>query len=160
MGVALGTGLQEYYISHDLMSKTWWDILANGVKWLKANESVLTDAHWIGGDPGSGHDIQKRGNEPKDIYGFASLGAKKGIVILRNPSDKAQSIDVNLDALLETPKARRAATFTPTMIFNSTTAYENAGKPGAFQPIWPATTADTVTWTLPPFATILFEIAE
>ena len=160
MGVALGTGLQEYYISHDLMSKTWWDILANGVKWLKANESVLTDAHWIGGDPGSGHDIQKRGNEPKDIYGFASLGAKKGIVILRNPSNKAQSIDVNLDALLETPKARRAATFTPTVIFNSTTAYENAGKPGAFQPIWPATTADTVTWTLPPFATILFEIAE
>ncbi|MBQ9693322.1 MAG: hypothetical protein IJV69_01005 [Kiritimatiellae bacterium] len=159
MGVALGTGLQEYYISPKLMSKTWWDILANGVKWLKANETVLTDSHWVGGDPGAGADMQKRGNEPKDIYGFASLGIEKGIVILRNPSNKPQDIAVNLDALLEMPEAGRAATYTPTVVFNSTTAYENAGKPGAFQPVWPATTADTVTWTLPPFATILFEIA-
>ena len=160
MGVALGTGLQEYYISPNLMSKTWWDILANGIKWLKKNETVLTDAHWIGGDPGDGKDLQKRGNEPKDIYGFASLGAEKGIVILRNPSDKPQHITFNLDAFLETPRARRGTPCTPTVIFNSTTAYENAGKPGAFEPIWPATTKDVVTWVLPPFATILFEVAE
>lgn len=157
MGVALGTGLQEYYITPSIMSETWWDILANGVKWLKQNESVLTDAHWIGGDPGDGHDLQKRGNEPKDIYGYASLGTEKGIVMLRNPSNKPQTITASIDTWLEMPNARKGTSFKPVVIFNSTTAYENAGKPGAFTPAWPKTTAETVTWTLPPFTTFLFE---
>ena len=159
MGVALGTGLQEYYISHKLMSDTWWDILAEGVKWVKANESTLADAHWIGGDPGGGKDLQKRGNEPKDIYGYASLGKEKGIVMLRNPSGKPQTITASLDNWLEMPTARKGATFTPAVIFNSTNAYENAGKPGAFTPAWPATTAEELSWTLPPFTTFLFEVA-
>lgn len=157
MGVALGTGLQEYYITPSLMSETWWDILADGVKWLKQNETVLTDAHWIGGDPGDGHDLQKRGNEPKDIYGYASLGEQKGIVMLRNPSNKPQTITASIDTWLEMPNARKGTSFKPVVIFNSTTAYENAGKPGAFTPAWPKTTAETVTWTLPPFTTFLFE---
>lgn len=157
MGVALGTGLQEYYITPSIMSETWWDILANGVKWLKQNETVLTDAHWIGGDPGDGHDLQKRGNEPKDIYGYASLGEQKGIVMLRNPSNKPQTITASIDTWLEMPNARKGTSFKPVVIFNSTTAYENAGKPGAFTPVWPKTTAETVTWTLPPFTTFLFE---
>jgi hypothetical protein len=158
MGVALGTGLQEYYITPSLMSKTWWDILANGVKWIKANEATLTDVHWIGGDPGDGHDMQKRGNEPKDIYGYASLGKEKGIVILRNPSNKPQTITASIDTWLEMPAARQGAAVKPTVIFNSTNAYENAGKPGAFAPVWPKTTAETITWELPPFATFLFEV--
>ena len=157
MGVALGTGLQEYYITPSIMSETWWDILADGVKWLKQNETVLTDAHWIGGDPGDGHDLQKRGNEPKDIYGYASLGEQKGIVMLRNPSNKPQTITASIDTWLEMPNARKGTSFKPVVIFNSTTAYENAGKPGAFTPAWPKTTAETVTWTLPPFTTFLFE---
>ncbi len=160
MGVALGTGLQEYYITPSLMSKTWWDILADGVKWLKANEKTLTDAHWIGGDPADGADMQKRGNAPKDIYGYASLGEEKGIVILRNPSDKPQAIKVDLEGWLEMPKSKRGEAYTPTVIFNSSSAYENAGNPNAFVPVWPATTADqTIEWTLPPFTTFLFEIA-
>ncbi|MBR5592150.1 MAG: hypothetical protein IKW38_06480 [Kiritimatiellae bacterium] len=158
MGVALGTGLQEYYITPSIMSETWWDILANGVKWLKQNETVLTDAHWIGGDPGTGHDLQKRGNDPKDIYGYASLGKEKGIVMLRNPSDKPQTITATIDAWLEMPNARKDTAIKPVVIFNSTTAYENAGKPGAFAPVWPKTTGETVTWTLPPFTTFLFEV--
>ncbi len=158
MGVALGTGLQEYYITPELMSKVWWDILANGVKWLKANETVLTDAHWIGGDPADGHDMQKRGNAPKDVYGYASLGTEKGIVILRNPSDKPQTVTVDIDGWLEMPAARKGATYTPVVIFNSTDAYENAGSPDAFKPTWPATTADKAEWVLPPFTTFLMEV--
>lgn len=158
MGVALGTGLQEYYITPTFMSAVWWDILAEGVKWLKANESTLADAHWIGGDPGSGADLQKRDNAPKEVYGYAALGEKKGIVILRNPSDKSQTVRGTLDGWLETPKARQGIAYKPTVIFNSTTAYENEGKPGAFAPVWPATTADPVEWELPPFATVLFEV--
>jgi hypothetical protein len=159
MGVALGTGLQEYYITPSFMSETWWDILANGVKWLKANETILTDSHWIGGDPGDGHDMQKRGNGPKDIYGYASLGKEKGIVILRNPSDKAQTYTLNLDKVLEMPAGQTAKAITPTVIFNSSAAYENEGSATAFQPTWPKDTATPIDWTLPPFTTILFEVA-
>ncbi len=158
MGVALGTGLQEYYITPDFMSETWWDILANGVKWIKENEATLTDAHWIGGDPGSGHDLQKRGNAPKDIYGYASLGDKKGIVILRNPSDKTQTYALNLDNVLEMPTGEGAKNVKPTVIFNSSSAYENEGSATAFKPVWPKDTATTIDWTLPPFTTILFEV--
>ncbi len=158
MGVALGTGLQEYYITPKLMSKVWWDILADGVKWLKENETVLTDAHWIGGDPADGHDMQKRGNAPKDVYGYASLGEKKGIVILRNPSNLPQTVTVDMDGWLEMPKARQGMRYTPVVVFNSTDAYENKGSPEAFTPVWPATTADKVEWTLPPFTTFLMEV--
>ncbi len=158
MGVALGTGLQEYYITPALMSKVWWDILANGVKWLKANEATLTDAHWIGGDPADGPDMAKRGNAPKSIYGYASLGQNKGIVILRNPSDQTRTLSATLDGWLEMPRARQGVPVKPTVIFNSTSAYENAANPKAFVPTWPATTAEPLTWTLPPFTTLLFEL--
>jgi hypothetical protein len=159
MGVALGTGLQEYYITPGFMSKVWWDILANGIKWIKKNEAVLTDVHWIGGDPGSGADMAKRySSSPKDIYGYAALGDRKGIVILRNPSNNAQTITASIDQWLEMPAARCGCKFKPVVVFNSTAEYENAGKAGAFSPTWPTTTAETVQWTLPPFATFLFEV--
>ena len=159
MGVALGTGLQEYYITPQFMSATWWDILAKGVKWIKANESTLMDSHWIGGDPGEGTHYGNTRGPAKDVYGYAALGEKKGIVILRNPSDKAQSYKLVLDDVLEMPGAAKASKFKPTVIFNSSAEYENTNSPNAFKPIWPRNTAQEVEWVLPPFATILFEVA-
>ena len=159
MGVALGTGLQEYYITPQFMSETWWDILAKGVKWIKANESTLMDSHWIGGDPGEGTHYGNTRGPAKDIYGYAALGKKKGIVILRNPSDKAQSYKLVLDDVLEMPGAAKASKFKPTVIFNSSAEYENVNSPNAFKPLWPRNTAHEVDWVLPPFATILFEVA-
>ena len=159
MGVALGTGLQEYYITPQFMSATWWDILAKGVKWIKSNESTLMDSHWIGGDPGEGTHYGNTRGPAKDVYGYAALGEKKGIVILRNPSDKAQSYKLVLDDVLEMPGAAKASKFKPTVIFNSSAEYENTNSPNAFKPIWPRNTAQEVEWVLPPFATILFEVA-
>lgn len=159
MGVALGTGLQEYYITPQFMSATWWDILAKGIKWIKANESTLMDSHWIGGDPGEGTHYGNTRGPAKDVYGYAALGEKKGIVILRNPSDKAQSYKLVLDEVLEMPSAAKASKFKPTVIFNSSAEYENTNSPNAFKPIWPRSTAHEVEWVLPPFATILFEVA-
>lgn len=158
MGMALGTGLQEYYITPDFMSEVWWDILANGVKWLKANESVLMDSHWIGGDPGSGHDMAKRGNEPKDIYGYASLGEEKGIVILRNPAATSQKITVDLIDWLELPKVMQQASCESKVVFNSTAEYENANSDKSFNPTWPQSVNEKIVWELPPFTTFLFEV--
>jgi hypothetical protein len=53
----------------------------------------LVDSHWIGGDPGAG-----------EIYGYASWTPRKGILVLRNPSDKAASINIDLETTFELPK--------------------------------------------------------
>lgn len=105
MGVACGTGLQEYYITPKLMHEKWWDILADGVKWLKANEKVLKDVHWVGGDPCFGKDAAEGANPAGDVYGYASYfeGKKgaKGVVILRNPKGTSQSLTTSLSKLFE-----------------------------------------------------------
>ncbi|MCR5413687.1 MAG: enterotoxin [Kiritimatiellae bacterium] len=104
MSVACGTDLQEYYITPSLMHEKWWDILADGVKWLKANVDTLVDVHWVGGDP-----LGDKAN----VYGYASWkpgkGKKpgKGIVILRNPSKDAQTFKSSLAELLELPESEK-----------------------------------------------------
>jgi len=51
----------------------------------RANAGVLVDTHWIGGDPGRG-----------DVYGWASWQPRGGIVVLRNPSDKPGTCELEL----------------------------------------------------------------
>ncbi len=103
MGVGCGTGLQEYYITPGLMHPSWWDVLADGVKWLKANEAVLRDVHWIGGDPVVGK------GPSGEIYGYASAGKGKGIVTIRNPADKPQEFSGTLANILDLPAAQAGA---------------------------------------------------
>ena len=96
MGVACGTGLQEYYITPGLMHPGWWDVLAAGVKWIKANTETLRDVHWVGGDPLDG--------EHGSIYGYASADAKKGIVVLRNPDSEVHTFEESLAKVLDLPR--------------------------------------------------------
>lgn len=128
------------------------------VETVSGNPAALTDVHGIGGDPGDGADLKKQNqSQPKDIYGYAALGDTKGIIMLRNPSNQTQTISGTIDQWLEMPSARQGLRVNPTVVFNSTTAYENAGQSGAFSPTWP-TTAETLNWPLPPFTTFLFEV--
>jgi hypothetical protein len=53
---------------------------------------VLKDTHWVGGDPAW-----------LEVYGWASWRKRKGILVLRNPSDKAQSMSVDLGKAFELP---------------------------------------------------------
>ena len=87
-----GTQLQEMYITPALLSSNDWDILARTAKWSQANQAILRDSHWIGGDPGK--------LEP---YGWASWSPAKSIVVLRNPSDKPQTFTLELAKALELP---------------------------------------------------------
>jgi hypothetical protein len=89
---ASGTGLQELYISADLLSEEDWDELAVAAKWSRARADTLRDSHWIGGDPA-------RGN----VYGWASWSAGRAVIALRNPSGHAQSLSLDLAAALELP---------------------------------------------------------
>lgn len=88
-----GTQLQELYITPSLLTKQNWDDLAEAAKWSRANASVLKDTHWVGGDPAW-----------LEIYGWASWTPKKAILVLRNPSDKPQSIKLDPQIVFELPQ--------------------------------------------------------
>jgi hypothetical protein len=87
-----GTQLQEMYITPGLLTKENWDDLAEAANWSRANAAVLKDTHWIGGDPGK-----------LEAYGWASWRPEKGIVVLRNPSDKAQEFLLDVGKAFELP---------------------------------------------------------
>ena len=88
-----GTQLQETYLTPALLKDNDWDVLAESAKWSRENAGVLVDTHWIGGDPAM-----------LEVYGWASWSPGKGILVLRNPSDKEQDFSVNVAQAFELPK--------------------------------------------------------
>ena len=87
-----GTDCQELYITPSLMSQENWDALAEAAKWSHDNANVLVDTHWVGGNPAEG-----------EIYGWAAWSNRKGILSLRNPSDKPGSITLDIGKVFELP---------------------------------------------------------
>ncbi len=94
---ATGTGLQEMYISPDLLSERNWDVLAGAARWARARAAVLRDSHWVGGDPARGQ-----------VYGWASWTPGRAVLALRNPGARAQSFGFTLGQLLELPRGEAA----------------------------------------------------
>ena len=98
---ATGTQLEEMYITASLLSEQNWDDLAEAAKWSRSNAEVLKDTHWVGGDPAW-----------LEVYGWAAWTPKKGILVLRNPSNREQVMRLRLvDAFalpLGTPKVYSA----------------------------------------------------
>jgi hypothetical protein len=88
-----GTQLQEMYITPSLLSEQNWEDLAEAAQWSRANADVLQDTHWIGGDPAK-----------LEVYGWASWSPRMGILVLRNPSDKPQTMRVRLQEAFELPQ--------------------------------------------------------
>lgn len=88
-----GTQLQELYITPALLTSENWDTIAEAAKWSRANADVLVDTHWIGGSP-----------RKLEVYGWASWSPRKGILTLRNPSDKPQQISLDAAEIFELPK--------------------------------------------------------
>ena len=87
-----GTQLQEMYITPSLLSNDDWDTLAETAKWSRANADTLVDTHWLGGDPAM-----------LEVYGWASWSPRKGIVVLRNPSNKSRDFTLDLNRAFELP---------------------------------------------------------
>ena len=88
-----GANLQEMYTHASVMTPQTWDVLAEAARWSRANADVLQDTHWVGGDP-SQH----------QVYGWASWTPRKGILALRNPDDRPQSIDLDIADAFELPE--------------------------------------------------------
>ena len=88
-----GTQLQEMYVTPALLSSGDWDTIAECAKWSRANAGTLVDTHWVGGDP-----------QRLEPYGWASWSARKGILTLRNPSNAAQDIVIDVARAFELPE--------------------------------------------------------
>ena len=93
MAVASGTQLQEFFVTPAMMSPKAWDAAAEAITWMRKNSDVLVDSHWVGGDPGEA-----------EVYGYASWAPRKGVLVLRNPSEAAADITISLQTLFELPK--------------------------------------------------------
>ena len=89
---ALGTNLQELYLSPDLMDAKAWDDLADSVRWSRRHTALLTDSHWVQGDPLKG--------EP---YAYAAWRRDEGVLCLRNPDDQPRTITLDIGATFELP---------------------------------------------------------
>ena len=90
---ASGTGLQEMYISPDLLSAQNWDELAAAARWARERAATLRDSHWLGGDPARG-----------EVYGWASWSPQGAVIALRNPSAAPQNMRLDLATALELPR--------------------------------------------------------
>ena len=86
-----GTQLQEMYVTPTLTPRDW-DTLAECATWSRRNAATLVDTHWIGGDP-----------KQLEVYGWASWSPRRGIVTLRNPSDRPQRFALEVARAFELP---------------------------------------------------------
>lgn len=97
---ACGSELVEVYADFALMNSikggALWGDLAECIRWQKAQEDVLPDVHWVGGNPWDG----SRAN----VYGWASWNGRKATLALRNPAASAQTFTTTLREALEIPE--------------------------------------------------------
>jgi hypothetical protein len=89
---ASGTGLQELYVSPDLLTLQDWDLVARAARWARKRAPVLKDSHWQGGDPAR-----------DQVYGWAAWSPERSVIALRNPASRPLSYALDLAAALELP---------------------------------------------------------
>ncbi|MBO7067227.1 MAG: hypothetical protein J6W52_00890 [Bacteroidaceae bacterium] len=96
---ACGSGMVEIYADFSLMNsinggKLWGD-LAECIRWQKAQEDVLPDVHWVGGNPWDG--------SKANVYGWAAWNGERATLALRNPSASTQTFTTTLREALDIP---------------------------------------------------------
>src|SRR5205814_324196 len=119
------------------------DMLAEAATWSRRNARTLVDTHWIGGDP-----------KKLEVYGWASWSPTRGIVTLRNPSDKAQRFALDVASAFELPPdaPRRYASRSPWSRYRARAAVQlRAGAEHAVQlaPFQSVTLAAAPAYTPP-----------
>ena len=90
-----GTQLQELYVTPALLSPADWDAVAEAAQWARASAPTLADTHWVGGDPAR-----------REVYGWAAWSPGRGILTLRNPAPRRQTLEVDAARVFELPSSR------------------------------------------------------
>jgi hypothetical protein len=93
-GFGTGTQLQELYITPGFLTESDWDALAEAAAWARRNADILVDTHWVGGDP-----------KKLEVYGWAAWSPRGATLVLRNPSDKPQQIEIEPKEVFELPES-------------------------------------------------------
>ena len=81
-----GTAFWELYYSYNMFNKAKWRINADALRFIRNDYESLKTSQFIGGCPANG-----------EAYGYSCWSENKGIVSLRNPANRPQSITVTLD---------------------------------------------------------------
>jgi hypothetical protein len=131
-----GTQLQEMYVTPSLLTQENWDVLAEAANWSRANADVLADTHWLGGDP-----------RQLQVYGHAAWSSRRGILSLRNPSDRPQSIAIDVARAFELP-ARAPESFSARSPWR-----EDSGRPSIA-----LSAGKEHVFELPPFAVLTLNV--
>lgn len=97
---ATGTSVQGLYINANRMNTAAWDCVAEAINWAEANEPVMADVHWIGGDPSKG-----------EVYGHAAWTPQKAVLSLRNPSAAEKTFEIITVREFELPPAHEKDEF-------------------------------------------------
>jgi len=89
-----GSGAQSQVLdlSPDLLTGPDWDAIAEAATWARRRAAVLRDSHWIGGDPGQ-----------LQAYGWASWSPDLGIIVLRNPTDRPDRFELDVQRAFDLP---------------------------------------------------------
>lgn len=134
---ALGTGtaVQGQYINPQRMNAYAWDCLAQALKWAKANENIMADMHWIGGDPAKG-----------EIYGFAAWTPEKAVLTLRNPSSEVKKFEIEVANIFEIPNG-----------FGTQYLFYDAKKDMHISKIQPVVKGSSFEIILQPFDVLVFD---
>lgn len=94
---ATGTSLEEMYVNPHKLSSQQWDYLKKAITWARRQAHLMTDVHWIGGDPGK-----------EEVYGYAAWSNNEGYLTLRNPSDQVQTFTVDSRKVFDLPGGANA----------------------------------------------------
>ncbi len=81
-----GTAFWELYYSYNMFNKAKWRINADALRFIRNDYESLKTSQFIGGCPAMG-----------EAYGYSCWSENKGILSLRNPANRPQSITVTLD---------------------------------------------------------------
>lgn len=103
-----GTAFWELYYSYNMMEEGQkWAINAEVLQWIEENYPVLRHAKLIGNTP-----------EQKTPYGYSAWQNGKGIISLRNPSNRPQVFSFVLDRNIGLQEGLKNLHRTPVWIFN------------------------------------------
>ncbi|UCH96752.1 MAG: alpha-galactosidase [Candidatus Aminicenantes bacterium] len=80
-----GVTMWELYISPNLLTDGEWNAIARSIRWAKHRFETLKSTEMVGGDPGS-----------KEAYGYVHFSKKRGIIAVRNPFIKPQTLKIEL----------------------------------------------------------------
>ena len=89
-----GADLTEEYFGCGTMDENKWRICAAAERFSKRYRSVLQKSVLFGGSPTKG-----------EVYGYAAFTPHEGLLLLRNPADRPQSLTLPLDETLGVQKS-------------------------------------------------------